>query len=222
MKRLMAGTLAVAASLAITATASAAPKTFWFNCTGATPVQTIDVDSYSWSDTAPTAGVQDGAGCGWLDSGLVGTNQPNPLYDAAFGGEYAGGARKAEITIYGSDISGVTDKTSDFIITADGEEVYKGMLVPTVGAGPVQGISAYTFTIPAGELKLESSNDPKQIVIAVAGHWLDTTTPGWYFGAKEVPSNIKLIGFDDLTAEEQTSVLCMDDETQCPAEEGEE
>src|SRR4051812_2080703 len=98
MKRLMAGTLAVAASLAITASAQAAPKTFWFNCTGAAPLQTIDVSGYSWSDTAPTKGVQDGAGCAFLDPGaLAGTNQPNPFYDAGFGGDFSGEIRKAEM-----------------------------------------------------------------------------------------------------------------------------
>ena len=220
MKRLMAGTLAVAASLTITAAAHAAPKTFWFNCAGPTPIGTIASDDPTWSDSAPTASVQSGAGCGWLDPSPKGANQPNPLYDAVYGGTYNGEIRKIELTLYGP--SSPLGKLTDIGITADGADVYKGSLTPTESAGPVQGISQYTFSIPAGAANVPASTDPKTIAIAVAGTYLDEWTPGWFHGAKEVPANVKFFGFDDLTPEEQQTALCAEDETQCPDDSGAE
>ena len=216
MKRLMAGTLAAAASLAITASAHAAPKTFWFDCAGPAPLQTLVSDDPTWSETPPSGSVQDGSGCGWLDPGaLQGSNQPNPLYDAAFGGTYKGEIDKAVITLYGPDVPNVSEKTIDLQVLVDGEQAYTGTLTPAVGAGPAQGIDSFTFTIPAAAIDVAASHGEKSIQLAVSQTYADGGTPGWFLGASEVPSNVKFFSYADLTPEEQAEVDCARDETLC-------
>jgi hypothetical protein len=209
MKPLLAGLLA-AASLAIAAPAQAAPQSFYFNCTGTLPLQTIDVESYSWSATAPTASYQEGAGCGWLDPGVLkGTNQPNPLYDAGFGGNYKGEVRKLELTLYAPHAP-ITTKAIDLIVTADGEEVANlANLTPVVGPGPDDAISSFTYTVTG--LDLPAGTEDKGFVLAVAGYSPDDT-PGWLQGTKEVPSGVKFFAFADLTPEEQEEILAADEE----------
>ena len=138
-------------ALAAAAPAGATPKEFFFNCTGAAPLQTINVNAYTWSDTAPAKSYQEGAGCGWLDPGaLAGTAQPNPLYDAAFGGNYAGEVRQIDLTLYAPAFSPLTsDKTIDVVITSKGTQVYAlDGIGATAEPGPDAAINKYTFTIP--------------------------------------------------------------------------
>lgn len=201
---------ATAALLVAAAPAAAAPASFYFDCTGAAPLQTIDVESYSWSPTAPTASYQEGAGCGWLDpGGLSGTNQPNPFYDAAFGGGYAGEIRKLELTLY-APLAPITTKAIDLIVQVDGEEVagVEG-LTPAVGPGPDDAIASFTYTLSG--IDVPAGVRTKSIVLAVAEHFTDDT-PGWLQGAKEVPSGVKLFAFGDLTQEEQDEILGTDEE----------
>lgn len=194
----------VAAALVLAAPASAAPKSFWFDCGGTTPVQTIDVSDYTWSETAPAQSYQEGAGCGFLDPGaLQGANQPNPLYDAGFGGSYNGEVRKFEITLY-APTTPATDKAINLQLIVNGATVNTyTKLAPTVTPGPDDAISAYTYT--ADDVDLPAAGRERSIVFAVAGSYADDT-PGWLQGAKEVPSNVKLFAFDDLTPEEQAAI----------------
>jgi len=194
--------LAAVAALAFAAPASAAPTSFWFDCTGTAPLQTIDVSDYTWSDTAPTAGFADGAGCGWLDPGaLQGSAQPNPLYDAGFGGTYAGEIRKFDLTLYGPEVSGLS-RAIDLQVQVDGQAVntYTG-LEPSVSDGPDDTIKAYTYT--AHDLDIPAvTATARSVVFAVSLHYIDSS-PGWLQGAKEAPSNVRLFAWDDLTQEEQ-------------------
>lgn len=215
VKTLLAG-IATASLLALTPAANAAPKSFWFECTGALPLQTIDVESYSWSETAPTASYQSGEGCGWLDIGLLkGSQQPNPLYDAGFGGAYGGEVRKIEVTLYAPYNDTLTNKGADFIITADGEEIVNAdNATPTPGSVSSTGVTA-AFTYTFAGIDLTAKKNARDFVLAVASNYADDT-PGWLFGAKEVPSNIKFFAFEDLTPEEQAEIRCNEDPTTCP------
>ena len=212
-KTLLTG-IAAATLLALTPAAQAAPKSFWFECTGALPLQTLDVETYSWSETAPTASYQEGEGCGWLDSPFKGTAQPNPLYDAGFGGAYNGEVRKLEITLYAPYNDTLSNKTADFLITADGEEIVNATAAtPVLGpVGSSGATAAFTYTFTGVDLAARRS--ARDYVIAVAGTYLDDT-PGWLFGAAEIPSNIKFYAFEDLTPEEQAEIRCIEDETLC-------
>lgn len=200
-------TVAVTATLALAGTAHAAPASFWFNCSGAAPLQNlVTVDGYSWSDTAPTASYQSGAGCGWLDPGfpLTGANQPNELYDSAFGGDYKGEVRKLEFTLYAPSAP-VTTKVIGLGIMVDGEAAGAATgLTPVVGPGPDAAISSYTYTV--FPLDIPSSKSAKNIVLAVQLA-NPNDTPGWLQGAKEVPSGARLFAFADLTPEEQAQIL---------------
>ena len=194
--------LAAAAALITAAPAAAqdpaplgTPDAFYFDCTGTLPLQTIDVDTYSWSPTAPTASYQSGAGCGWADPLLSGTAQPNPLYDAGFGGQYGGEIRQIELTLFAGDATSAVDgKTINADILVDGESVATFEEVSATDAGgPDAAIGKYTYTF--SDLDIPATKRAKSIVIAVqtyndAGLWLQ--------GASEVPSGVKLYSADDL------------------------
>lgn len=207
MKRIF---LAATAALVLAAPAQAAPQDFFFDCTGTLPVQTIDVETYSWSADAPTASYQDGAGCGWLDpSGISGTVQPNKFYDASYGGVYGGEVRKMEITLY-APVTDLTAKAIDLIVTVDGEEVANlPILTPVVGPGPDDAIASFTYTVTG--LDMPATTRGKDYVLAVAGHWTDDT-PIWLQGTKEVPAGVKFFAFEDLTPEEQEEILAAEQE----------
>jgi hypothetical protein len=197
--------LAAAAALATAATAQAAPQPFFFDCNETAPLQSVYVDDYTWSAEAPTASYQDGAGCGWLDPGFpfTGANQPNPLYDAGFGGDYAGEVRKLEFTLY-APTAPVTTKTIDVAVVVDGSTV--GTVTarkPVVGEGPDAAISSYTYSL--FPLDIPATTRAKKIVLAVQLTNPDDT-PGWLLGTKEVPSGAKLFAYDDLTPAEQEAL----------------
>ena len=213
MRNLLAG-MVTASLLAFAAPAQAAPTSFWFDCTGALPLQTYDVETYSWSATAPTKSYQEGAGCGWLDPPFTGTAQPNPIYDASYGGGYTGEVRKLEMTLYAPFVDGVSNKTIDLIITADGEEVANLADLAPAPAVPSStgGTAAFTYTVSGLDLPAVTRGG-RDYVISVAGNFLDDT-PGFLHGAKEIPSNIKFFGFADLTPEEQEEILLAEEEEQ--------
>jgi hypothetical protein len=209
----MAGTLAAVASLAITASAQAAPKAFYFDCTGSTPVQNLDATTFSWSATAPTGSYQSGAGCGWADPLLTNADRPNQL-DAAFGGSYAGEIRKIDLTLYAADPAlGQLGKLIDVDVLVDGDVVASFTELSSDDAGgpaPVPAIAQYKYTldgldIPAGKAK--------SIVLALGAY---NEGAGWLQGAAEVPSGVKLYAFDDLTCEEQQAI---DETVVCGEEE---
>lgn len=193
MRALLAGIALGLAALTLAAPAQATTRNFYFLCTGAAPLQTTNVTAYNWSATAPTKSYQEGAGCGWADPFVKGTNQPNALYDAAFGGLYRGEIERIDLTLYAPGLSGnplAAPKTIDVSVRVGGVEVAAfPKLEGTQDAGPNQGISKYTWTLD--HLGIKATSDDKQIVIAVAQYWSDDTG-GWLLGTKEVPSGVKI------------------------------
>src|SRR4051794_13237739 len=187
MKRLLAGTLAVAASLAITASAQAAPQSFYFDCGGQTPFTNLTEPPQTWSKDAPATAFSSGGGC-LTAMYEVGT--------ATFGGTYAGEVRKMDLTVYGVFSNPVYRQvigTVDFNIsvTVDGDEVSTGDTVPmaTEAAGPVPGGFKASLSIP--DLHIPASAKGKAFAITVSNPYVDDQ----YFvarGASDAPSGVKL------------------------------
>lgn len=205
MTSLAAATLA---ALGLAAPAQAAPTTpplspaaRYFNCTTTTKVGTIvdSKDAVSWSATAPEASYQSGAGCGWLDPFAKGTNQPNVLYDAVYGGVYKGEIKQIELNLYSLITNPtVTSKTIDVKVFSNGVEVFSA----TKLAGPLepagQAAKKATFTLSGIDLGEVLSN--RQITIAVAEYYADDIG-AWIHGAKEFPAGVRIFDSDDLPAE---------------------
>lgn len=189
--------LATAAGVLLLAgSAQAGPVTKYFECTGATPVQTIDVETYSWTDVKPADSFQSGAGCGWVDSTLTGLNQPNTLYDASFGGDYKGQVSRIDLTLYSLFNNPLArSKTIDVTVFANGAEVgtYEKVEAPFVAAGNVAGKYVYTL----GDLDIPATTRSRDIVIAVMEYYADDVG-AWVFGASEVPAGATLYAEEDL------------------------
>ena len=209
MKRLLAGTLAVAASLAITASAQAAPQSFYFNCGGQTPLTNLTAPPATWSATAPSAAFPQG-GC------------VTAMYEvgtATFGGTYAGEVRKMDLTVYGvfsNPLYRTVIGSVDFniSITADGDEIYTGdtVAMTTEAAGVPGGFKA-SLSIP--DLNLHAKSNARTYEITISDPYVDDQ----YFlgrGASDLASGVKFYAWDDLTPEEQQTILCEQDPTQCP------
>src|SRR4051794_28603010 len=213
MKRLMAGTLACAASLAISAAAQAAPQNFFFSCPDAdvAPVANTSKDtSPSWTSTAPTAKTTDGAGCGEFDPfALVSTmpdSTPSYLADGVFGGEYAGEIKKLDFTLYSTanpvyDNAGIGDRKVNVTIAVDGEILVQNqtMQAPIVAASQP---NTYKSTFSVTGLDVARTKAAKQVNIVVNSLYSDSPTV-WLEGSADFPSSAKLFAYDDLTCEEQ-------------------
>ena len=197
-------------ALALAGTAHAVPSTppltptsFFFDCTTETKVGTAvdDTEAFTWSSTAPSASFTTGEGCGWADPPFSGTNQPNPFYDAAWGGLYKGEINKIELNLYSLfNVPAFGEKIIDLNVIVDGEIVYTGsqLAAPTEPAG--QAAVKTTFTV--SELEIPATKNDKYIVIAVSNYVPDGMG-AWVHGASEVPAGVRLFDSDDLTCEEQ-------------------
>jgi hypothetical protein len=202
MKRLLAGTLVALAGLTITASAYATPQTRYFECGGQTPVTNLTAPPLAWSSTQPGS-IADGNGCASVDTWVQGASPGNTVYDSIFGGTEAGEVRKLELTVYGlRPFDGaLAGPNADITLQVDGEVVAELANVkgdPATKPAPAGSLGAtYTFTgldIPAG--------GEKEFVISFSSHYTnDPFVVGW--GASEVPSGVKLYGYDDLTCTEQ-------------------
>lgn len=199
----IASTLVLALAGAAQAAPSAPPLSTterYFDCTTMAPAGTIadDTDAFSWSPTPPAASFTTGAGCGWSDvGGVQGTNQPNPFYDAAYGGVHKGEINEIELTLYSLfNNPQSTTKTINVKVIVDGETVFAGtnMTAPKIPAG--QAAVKSTFTIP--DLDIPAGKDDKYVVIAVAD--ASVGLGAWAHGAREVPAGVKLY---DLPAVEE-------------------
>jgi hypothetical protein len=194
--------MTIAAALAFATQAQAAPQQFYFNCTGTTPFQNLDAETFSWSATAPTASYQSGAGCGWADPLLTNAERPNTLTDAAFGGEYAGEVLKIDLTLYAIDPTSIDGKLIDVDVLVDGEAIASySQLNATDAGGPDAAIGKYTYTLDG--LDIPAGTAAKSIVVAL-GAYNDGAV--WLQGAAEVPSGAKLYAFEDLTCDEQAAI----------------
>lgn len=198
MKRTLLAT--AAGMLLLAGSANAEPVTKYFECTGTTPVQTFDVETYSWTDAKPAKSFQSGAGCGWVDPALTGTVQPNPIYDASFGGDYKGQVSRIDLTLYSLFNNPlIGSKTIDVIVYANGSEVgtYEGLASSFAAAGNVAGKYVYTLD----DLDIPATTRARDIVIAVSEYYLDDVG-AWVFGASEVPAGATLYAEEDLPEDE--------------------
>lgn len=207
MKRFLAGTLVVLAGLTITPSALAEPNTppltptsFWFDCTTTLPVgMALDEPTDStWSSTPPAKGLQDGnPGCFWPDVYISGANQPNPLYDQVYGGDYTGEVVQADLTLYGNDIAG--SKTFDVAVIVDGERIADYTMEVGAQTGPTPTTFRFDLTLPG--LDLPETLDPKKILFGVHSYYGDDGD-GWFYASKDFPAGVKFYDSDDLPVED--------------------
>src|SRR3954454_19532815 len=219
MKRLMAGTLACAASLAISAAAQAAPQNFFFSCPDAdvAPVANTSKDTVpSWTATAPTAAIKDGAGCAEADPSVIVSTKPEsqPSYegDGVFGGRYAGEIKKFDFTLYGA-ATPLYDASIDVTLSVDGDVLVQAQLLTSkIEATAQTGIYKSSYSITG--LNVPATKNPKQVILVVSNHYINSWQT-WLEGSSEAPANASLFAFDDLTCDEQ---LEYDDTIVCPDE----
>jgi hypothetical protein len=190
----------------MSAAAQAAPQTFYFSCAGGAKVQNGPSGKYGpWTASAPAKNFSDGGGCTWLDSSLSGATQPNPFYDAQFGGTYDGEVKKLSFTLFASTAYDPVNIAARQIVAhllVDGKDL-TGTAGLTMSAVPQPGPDAatqkLTYTISGLDLPATKS---RTFVIAVAKSYANDMA-AWLLGAKEYPSSVTFYGFGDLTCEEQ-------------------
>ena len=141
----------------------AAPLETFFHCVGDSKVlNALTVQAPpSWNETAPTASVTEGAGCGFADPGSrTGTNQEN-VYDAVFKGFHAGNLDSLTVRLHDIGVGPARtgeDQTLGVRVSVDGVSMFgtytpaASPLDPVLGAPvPVPSTTQLTVTPVASE-----------------------------------------------------------------------
>ena len=189
----------------------------YFHCVGDSKVlNALTVqDPPSWNETAPTASVTEGAGCGFADPGSrTGTNQEN-VYDAVFKGYHAGNldsltvrlhdigvgpARTGEEQTLGVRVSVDGVSMFDTITPAEGPtDVVFGAPVPVpattqVKVKPVASETGASnlveFTITGLGFMEQAGTGTTEREILVTVNSLSEQSSAWVMDTTEVPSGI--------------------------------
>lgn len=203
--------LAVAAILAVALPASAqtvfvptyTETPVYLHCNGPTKLSQANylastaARTIGWDGTKPTTSYTAGAGCGTVDSFLVGAAPMNPVYDLALSGTYTGNLRDMTVRLWGIDTSGsrATDAwTVRGYVAIDGRqrvpftEVIKGTMIPSS-----TGIArAVEFSVTHLGLSTEADSTREHSVeITVASIFLDSSgLITWVYDAAEIDSGI--------------------------------
>lgn len=151
----------------------------------------------TWDKTAPTKSVQDGAGCGALDTFLTGSADHNPIYDAPFAGVYEG--RIDAITLHAHVIdAGLARATNDFRfrmhLEIDGETIVP-RTAPVLKVTPVASGSGASreIVVSVTDIGLTGLEDDGEhdVKVTLYSPFVDTNTAnGWVWDTTEVPSGI--------------------------------
>ncbi len=115
---------------------------------------------------APTAGYQEGGGCGEYDEPFFGTTSQDGIYSFDFGGVVEGNIDELTVTLFNLDIGSgrFQDVTLDTRLTINGKSVFGGEIVTSVAGDEVespfslpivvtpvptstQAATVYTFTV---------------------------------------------------------------------------
>jgi hypothetical protein len=200
--------------LAVPALAEPLPSTtkaqqVFFHC-GATKVANVDRLTSNafptWDTTAPTASVQGGAGCGWVDPFATrNTRDGQPghgFQDGAWEGEFTGNLGSLTAQLHSISVgpgragspqvfnaSLLVDGRSMFGLDANGNPNRARItLVPVVSSTQVS--SLYEFTITGLPFVTEEGDGAKKrkVVLNVAA--ASELVMGWVFDTTEVPSGI--------------------------------
>ena len=197
MKRLMAGTLAAAASLALTASAQATPQTFYFGCPGTDRVSTGG-DAGAWTATAPDTNFADGGGC------AMASYWPSPASDAAlsvanFGGKYSGDIKRVEFTLYDARVDGAAMGQRQIFahLLVDGQDVTGEQALAAPMTPSADGhTNKSTFTID--DLNIPETTAARSIVLQVSVHYFANDYTTWLLGAKDYPASVTFSSHLDL------------------------
>ena len=191
MRSFKTGTLVVLTSLALAATAQAAPQKRYFDCGGDTPVTNISEPPLTWSATEPATAASAGGGC------------VSAVYEVAttqFGGMYAGEVKQLDLTVHGAfgnpAYRALLGVSLNIDVAVDGESLYTGEQVEmSTEAGAVPGGFKATVTIP--DLNVPETTKAKQFTITISNPFVDDQ----YFlgrGASDWASGVTLYSTLDL------------------------
>jgi hypothetical protein len=198
--------------LAVPALAEPLPSTtkaqqVFFHC-GATKVANVDAAQGAtpptWDTTAPTASVQAGAGCGWVDpSALRNTQAGNGAVDGSWQGTVTGNLGSLTAQLYSIsagpgraggpqsfNVSLTVDGRSMFGIDPNGSSIGRARVTVTPVVSSTQVSALYEFTITGLPFVTEEGDGVKKhdIVLNVAA--FSEQLMGWVFDTTEVPSGI--------------------------------
>jgi hypothetical protein len=206
MKKLFAGLLTGLVLLGATGASAqtTTPPTYrnervWFHCSGTTKVANASVVESavpSWNTTAPTQSVQSGAGCGFADSVLIGTNAEN-IYDAVFSGTYRGNLRSMTVELH-SIYAGAGRALATYGIAArviiDGKDKTGNVTVtPVRSATGASEMVRFTITGLEPTFGTEPGNGTRNhtITLSINNRFIDSNPFGaWVFDTTEVPAGI--------------------------------
>jgi hypothetical protein len=196
--RIAPALLAGIAGLALAAPAQAAPKEFFFTCQGdPNKAQTFFAgDPFTWTAEKPATSYQAGGGCGYADTWVSGTATGNTIYDAIYGGSYAGAVRRFEFTLHHlAPHPVIATKEIDVRLEVDGEMTFEGQLSATAVPSSTGASASDTFII--NDIDLPETTAPKQFLLSVSSHYTDDPSV-WVHGASEFPSGVRLFTLQDL------------------------
>jgi hypothetical protein len=211
MNRTLRAITALAAALVVAlaaAPASAEPslrsERVFFHC-GTTRVQALDYVQddapATWNVKVPTASVQDGAGCGQLDTTLTGTTKMTP-YDATFSGTFTGNLQELTVSLFSIPVDGysfVTDPGPQDIevrMAIDGKDAVgtdTTGAVLTITPVPTNGGATWIhqFTVTGIGLDGEAgSGEAQHKIDLMVGIYPIDAFEGWVWDTKEVPAGI--------------------------------
>ena len=180
----------------------------YFHCTDDT-IKVANLTSLtgappSFDPTAPDQSVQEGAGCGALDTPLTGTSDDNPIYDAPFAGYWVP-AEKSDLdtlTIRMHVIdAGLARADDGFVFGAhlrvNGEElISRDSEFEVVPIPSETGISR-EIVLTVEDIGLEDI-EAAQVNLTLYSIYFDTNTNAWVWDTTEVPSGID---FNPATSE---------------------
>jgi hypothetical protein len=205
---IICSTVAALALTALPATAETEPfvpelieTPTYLVCEGTTKVSNVNfvadnLRAVGWDDSAPTASVQGGGGCGNVDSFLSGTaNTGNPFYDFPMSGNFKGNLTAMTVELHTINTTGRAFGTAELLVdlTIDGKivltsaEVIGAPLTPSA-TGASQSVE---FSITNLGLLAEADLRNHQVDLTVKSRFIDSSlVNGWVWDTVEVPSGI--------------------------------
>ena len=167
----------------------------YFKCLGSNKVQNVDMAQGTmptWSTTAPTQSVQQGAGCGTADTGVTNANQEN-AFDGVWKGTFTGNVDS--ITVEAHAIDSTPRATGSHpilaILTVDGEQLLpQTRIVPTTVRSSTQASSKLTFSITGLPYLTEDGDGTAVRTFTLSLKSYADYPAAWVWDTTEVPSGI--------------------------------
>lgn len=198
------------------------PEAVFFHCTGATKADNVNRQQGTvtgWDTTAPTQSVQQGAGCGFLDTaaedtGALGSGTPlddvwlehvdksnDASFDAAFAGTFTGNLDTLTFELH--RIHGLTDRAyapllgsnfeGEIAVKIDGEAITLNdshFTAPVVESSSGASESFKLSIQNLGFMIEEGDGTTVRTIEVRIDHWYSDTEGIWVWDTTEVPSGI--------------------------------